>query len=108
VAVPAGTEIPLAEFMKLTKHPILLIWGDFIPKELDPANAGTVLEGRRIWVEQYKLFARAANKYGGDVKNVILPEVGVFGNTHYPMADTNNAQVFQVVSQWLKEEKLDK
>ena len=108
VAVPAGTEIPLTEFMKLTKHPILLIWGDFIPKELDPANAGTVLEARRIFVEQYKLFATVANKYGGNVKNVILPEVGVFGNTHYPMADTNNAEVFRVVSQWLKGEKLDK
>ena len=93
--------------MKLTKHPILLIWGDFIPKELDPANAGTVLEARRIFVEQYKLFATVANKHGGNVKNAILPEVGVFGNTHYPMADTNNAQVFRVVSQWLKAEKLD-
>jgi hypothetical protein len=108
VAVPAGTEIPLAEFMKLTKHPILLIWGDFIPKQLDPANAGTVLEGRRIFVEQYKLFATAANKYGGNVKNVILPEAAVFGNTHYPMADTNNAEVLRVVSQWLNGEKLDK
>ena len=93
--------------MKLTKHPILLIWGDFIPKQLDPANAGTVLEGRRIFVEQYKLFATAANKYGGN-KNVILPEAAVFGNTHYPMADTNNAEVFRVVSQWLTGEKLDK
>ena len=44
VLVPAGTEIPLAEFLKLTKHPILLIWGDYIPKTLDPANAGTTLE----------------------------------------------------------------
>jgi hypothetical protein len=67
-----------------------------------------VLEGRRIFFEQYKLFATAANKYGGNVKNVILPDVGVFGNTHYPMADTNNGQVFRAVSQWLNDEKLDK
>jgi len=32
----------------------------------------------------------------------------VFGNTHYPMADKNNAEVFRVVSQWLKGEKLEK
>ena len=108
VLVPAGTEVPLAEFMKLTKHPILLIWGDFIPKELAAANAGTALETRRIWVEQYKLFATVANRHGGNVKNVILPEAGVLGNTHHPMADTNNAQVFRVVSQWLKMENLDK
>jgi hypothetical protein len=107
VLVAAGTEIPVAEFMKLAKHPILLIWGDFIPKTLDPANAGTAQEGRRIRLEQYKLFAKVANKYGGNVKNAVLPEDGVSGNTHYPMADTNNAQVFRVVSQWLKAEKLD-
>ena len=30
--VNAGTAIPLAEFLKLTKFPILIIWGDNIPK----------------------------------------------------------------------------
>lgn len=108
VAVPAGTEIPMAEFMKLTKHPILLIWGDYIAKEVNPANAGTPPENRRVLVEQYKRFATVANKHGGNVKNVILPEVGVFGNTHHPMSDTNNAQVFRVVQDWLKAEKLDR
>lgn len=106
--VPAGTEIPAEEFVKLTRHPILLVWGDYIPKTLDPANAGTVLEGRRIWLEQYKLFAQVANSHGGNVKNLVLPDAGVSGNTHHPMADTNNAEVFRVVSRWLAEEKLDK
>ena len=107
VRVPAGTEIPLAEFLKLTKHPILLIWGDYIPKTLDPAYAGTTQESRRIFLEQYKLFAQAANKHGGNVRNVILPEIGISGNTHYPMADTNITQVSRFVSQWLKQERLD-
>ena len=62
----------------------------------------------RIFVEQHKLFATAANKHGRNVKNAILPEAGVFGNTHYPIADTNKAQAFGVVSQWLKAEKMDK
>jgi hypothetical protein len=73
VLVPSGAEIPLEEFKKLTRHPILLIWGDFIPKALDPANAGTAPETRRIWVEAYKRFATVAAKYGGNVKNVVLP-----------------------------------
>jgi hypothetical protein len=107
VLVPAGTEIPLAEFLKLTKHPILLIWGDYIPKQLDKAYAGTPQESRRIFLEQYKLFAQAANKYGGNVRNVILPEIGISGNTHYAMADTNITQVSRFISQWLKQERLD-
>ena len=95
--------------MKLTKHPILLIWGDNIAKTLDPANAGTPRESRRILVEQYRLFAKAVNDHGGDVQNVVLPEIGILGNTHYPMADTNISTVSsRVVSQWLKQKKLDK
>lgn len=108
VAVPAGTEIPLSEFLKLTHHPILLIWGDYIPKKLDPALAGTPQESRRIFVEQYRLFAKAVNKYGGDVRNVILPDIGIFGNTHYAMADTNITTVSRVVSEWLRQKRLDK
>ena len=107
VTVPAGTEIPLAEFLKLTKHPILLIWGDYIPKTLDQRYAGTTQESRRIFLEQYKLFAQAANKHGGNVRNVVLPEIGISGNTHYAMSDTNITQVSRFISQWLKQERLD-
>jgi hypothetical protein len=106
VLVPAGTAIPLEEFLKLTKFPILIIWGDYIPTELDPANIGP-LENRRVLVEQYRLFAEAINNHGGNVVAVKLPDVGVFGNTHYPYADTNINQVAAVVSQWLKEHGLD-
>ena len=102
-----GIEIPLAEFLKLTKHPILLIWGDYIPKQLDKAYAGTPQEARRVFLEQYKLFAQAANKRGGDVRNVVLPEIGISGNTHYAMADTNITQVSRFVSRWLRQKKLD-
>jgi hypothetical protein len=60
-----------------------------------------------MFLEQYKLFAQAANKHGGNVRNVILPDVGISGNTHYPMADTNITQVSRFISQWLKQERLD-
>jgi hypothetical protein len=103
----AGTEIPLEEFLKLTTHPILIIWGDFIPSEPDPANLGP-LENRRLLVERYRLFAEAINNQGGKVTIVHLPDVGIQGNTHYPMSDRNITQVAAVVSQWLKEEELDK
>jgi hypothetical protein len=107
VPVAAGTEIPLDEFLKLTKFPWVFIWGDFIPTEPDVANLGP-LENRRLLVERYKLFAEALNNHGGNAVNVILPEVGVHGNTHYAMADTNIKQVAPVVLQWLKQQGLDK
>lgn len=107
VLVTPGAAIPMADFLKLTRFPILIIWGDFIPRELDPANIGA-LENRRVLVEQYRLFAEAINNHGGNAVTVSLPDVGVFGNTHYPMSDTNINQVAAVVSQWLKKEGLDK
>jgi hypothetical protein len=110
VLVPAGTAIPLTEFLKLTKFPILIIWGDNIPKQLDPINVGIrlVLDSRRILVEQYKLFAEAVKNHGGNVVTISLPDVGIFGNTHYAMADTNIKQVAPVVLKWLTEQGLDK
>ena len=105
--VPAGTTVPLEEFLKLTTHPILIIWGDFIPTEPDTANLGP-LENRRILVERYRLFAEAIRNHGGNVVFVRLPEVGVFGNTNYPMADTNINRVAAVVSRWLREKGLDR
>lgn len=106
--IPAGTEIPLEEFLKLTRHPILLIWGDYIAQELDPENGATPPETRRIRLEQYRLFAEVANKHGGDVTNLVLPEAGITGNTHYPQADTNITEVAEIVNGWLEEKGLNK
>jgi hypothetical protein len=65
------------------------------------------LDSRRILVEQYKLFAEAIKNHGGNVVIVRLPDVGIFGNTHYAMADTNINEVSPVVAKWLKEQGLD-
>jgi hypothetical protein len=95
VLVPAGTEIPLEEFLKLTTHPILMIWGDNLPINT------------QVNVEQHKFFAEAVNNHGGNAVVVILPEIGLFGNTHYVYADTNVNQVFAVISHWLREHGLE-
>jgi hypothetical protein len=110
VQVPAGTTIPLTEFLKYTKFPILIIWGDNIPKTLDPINVGDrlVLDSRRVLTVQWQSFAEAVNNHGGNAVVIHLPDVGVFGNTHYPMSDTNITQVSAVVSLWLKNQGLDK
>src|SRR5690606_13005099 len=47
------------------------------------------------------------NKYGGDVTLVHLPEIGIKGNTHFPMSDLNNVQIANLVSTFLAEKKLD-
>ena len=81
--------------------------GRLYPQAARPGLCRDHAESRRIFLEQYKLFAQAANKYGGDVRNVVLPEIGISGNTHYAMADSDITQVSRFVSRWLKEKKLD-
>jgi pimeloyl-ACP methyl ester carboxylesterase len=64
VAAANAPSVPLEEFKKLTKYPHLIIWGDNIPLEVDPASTtGPALSVR---AERFKLMAAAINKYGGN------------------------------------------
>jgi hypothetical protein len=65
------------------------------------------LDGRRINVVRARLFVEAVNRHGGNAKNVMLPEMGVRGNTHFPMLDLNNVRIADLLSQFLKEQRLD-
>jgi hypothetical protein len=38
---------------------------------------------------------------------VHLPEIGIRGNTHFPMSDLNNLQIADQLSKFLTEKKLD-
>ena len=101
----AAVEIPLDEFMLLTKIPIVIYYGDFIPKE-PMANPGQ--DGWRARLEMARKWCDTVNKHGGDVTVVHLPEVGIKGNTHFPFSDLNNLQVADLMSTWLTKKGLDK
>jgi hypothetical protein len=93
------------DFLKLTKIPIIIYYGDNIPAEPDP-NPGT--DGWRVRLQMAKLWSDAVNKHGGDVTLVHLPEIGITGNTHFPFSDLNNVEIADLMSEWLKEKDLDK
>jgi hypothetical protein len=38
---------------------------------------------------------------GGIARNLVLPDVGIFGNTHMMMLDKNNEQIADVIIEWL-------
>jgi hypothetical protein len=101
----AAVGIPLAEFMMLTKIPIVIYYGDFIPKD-QIANAGQ--DGWRARLEMAWKWRDAVNKRGGDVTVVHLPEIGIQGNTHFPFSDLNNLQIADLMSTWLNKQGLDK
>ncbi|GAA4195780.1 alpha/beta fold hydrolase [Pedobacter jeongneungensis] len=100
-----GKGLPLNEFMKLTKIPIVVYFGDFIPK--DETNAASLNFWRNV-LATGRQWARVVNAHGGDVTIVHLPEIGIRGNTHFIMSDLNSNEIAEVITKWLKEKKLDK
>ena len=101
----AAIGIPMAEFLLLTKIPIVIYYGDFIPKE---PNANPGQDGWRARLEMARKWRDVVNKHGGDVTVVHLPEVGIQGNTHFPFSDLNNLEVADLMSAWLTKKGLDK
>jgi hypothetical protein len=53
-------------------------------------------------------FVETVNNHGGNATLLVLPDVGIFGNTHALMLDQNNVQIADLVSQFLKDNGLDK
>ncbi len=108
--VPAGDAVPVSAFMKLTKMPIHIVWGDYIPSQLIETNVGPrlTLDSRRINVMRARLFVEAVNRHGGQATNVMLPEIGIRGNTHFPMLDLNNLKIADLLSEFLKKHGLDR
>ena len=96
--------VPLSEFMKLTKIPIVIYYGDNIPEQ-PSANPGQ--DQWRVRLAMARLWRDAVNRHGGDVTLVHLPEIGIRGNTHFAFSDLNNLEIADLLTQFLEEEDLD-
>lgn len=100
-----GVPVSSDEFKALTRIPILIYYGDFIPAE--PSTN----PGQDQWRANL-VFARTwrdtVNRHGGDVTLIHLPEIGIRGNTHFPMSDLNNVEVANHMAAFLEKRGLSK
>jgi len=99
-----GTAVPMEQFMALTHIPILVLYGDNIPEQAVDLPAQ---DSWRARLTMARLWRDAVNRHGGDVRLIHLPQMGIKGNTHFPMSDLNNVQIADLVSRFLAEKKLD-
>ncbi|MFV0481797.1 MAG: alpha/beta hydrolase [Campylobacteraceae bacterium] len=99
-----GTEVSMSDFKKLTTKPIIIFYGDNIAKE--PTDIWNK-DHWRSGLEMAKIWAKTVNKYGGNATVIHLPEIGIYGNTHFPFLDLNNLEIADLMSKWLQENKLD-
>ncbi len=96
--------VPMEEFMKLTKMPILLVYGDNI------AEKPSTVFNEEVWRLSFaraKQFVEAVNRHGGDATLMHLPSMGIKGNTHAAFADLNNRQIADLLEKWLADKHLD-
>lgn len=100
-----GRGVPMTEFMKLTKIPIVVYFGDYIPKE--EVNAASLNFWRNV-LATARQWAKVVNAHGGDATIVHLPESGIKGNTHFIMSDLNNKEIAVLLSEWLRKKGLDR
>lgn len=96
--------VPLSNFMKLAKIPIIIFYGDNIP-EKQIANPGP--DQWRVRLAMARLWRDAVNRHGGDVTVVHLPEIGIRGNTHFPFSDLNNLEIADQMSRFLEKKGLN-
>ena len=71
--------------------PILVLYGDNVDKS-------PMFSNQRKANEQMAGMAKAA---GGSIEIVNLPDVGMRGNTHFPMMERNNAEIADIIQSWL-------
>jgi hypothetical protein len=76
---------------KLKNVPILVLYGDNVEKS-------RMFSGQR---ENNIKMAELAKAAGGSIEIVSLPDLGIRGNTHFMMMEKNNAQIADVINEWL-------
>ena len=99
-----GTAIPLADFKKLAKIPIRVFYGDGISQpSIFPG-----VDNMRLNLHYSKQMATTMKRYRGDMSVVHLPEIGIRGNCHFIFSDTNNVQIADLASSFLRDKDLDR
>jgi pimeloyl-ACP methyl ester carboxylesterase len=91
---PSGAPKPGPELETIKHIPILIVWGDYM-NEPDLALPWKKFEAG------VKAFADDVNSKGGSVDWLVLPEIGIKGNDHMLMMDTNSDAIALVIHEWM-------
>ena len=71
--------------------PILVLFGDYV--EEFPRWAPRLANCRA--------FVAAANAVGGNAELLVLPDIGIKGNTHMLMQDDNSLDIADILLDWI-------
>lgn len=80
------------ELSAYSKFPVLVMFGDYVEQSTRWAPR---LKACRALITQLK-------QSGGDAELLVLPDIGIKGNSHMLMQDTNNIQLADLLATWLE------
>ncbi|HTW36641.1 MAG TPA: hypothetical protein VMD53_18630 [Rhizomicrobium sp.] len=92
IAVEPGRCPAPDEAARYAGVPILILWGDYIALSARWAPRLAVC----------RAFAKAVDGAGGKADLVVLPDIGIRGNTHMLMQDDNNLQIADRLIDWME------
>ena len=83
--------------------PMLFLFGDYIE------NGPEDIQSTTFWqmvLNQCRDFAAHYNEDGGDATVVYLPNEGIHGNSHFMFQEKNNADIADLIADWLNKHNL--
>jgi pimeloyl-ACP methyl ester carboxylesterase len=88
---PGACPAPTDDMAPYAGLPILVLFGDYVDEF--PRWAPRL--------KNCRAFVAAANAAGGKAEVLVLPEIGIAGNTHILMQDDNNLDIADILLDWI-------
>ena len=83
--------VPTDDMTPYSGLPILVLFGDYVDEF--PRWAPRL--------KNCRAFVAAANAAGGKAELLVLPDIGIKGNTHMLMQDDNNLDIADILLDWI-------
>ena len=90
---PAACPAADSDLTPYTKMPVMVLFGDYVE-----------LSAR--WAPRLKAcseFVQKTNQAGGRAELLVLPEIGIKGNSHMLMQDSNSIQIADILGSWIEQ-----
>jgi hypothetical protein len=98
--VSFASEVEPERYRRLTEIPIHIVHGDYIDSKPIENRYLDLWRVRECFVRK---FCEVLNAHGGKAEFVSLPEIGITGNSHFPISDLNNREIANLTFRFLEE-----
>lgn len=96
----SGSNYTDEQIRELITIPLLVVFGDYLENE-----TGIPSHSWKNYHDGWDKFVKHLNAAGGNARLIYLPDLGIRGNSHMLMQDTNNQQIADIILNWITDNK---